>query len=500
MQEADRTADDQLGAADVEVVTAAACAVLKRPAGAAFAEVEPESGFLQAVQQWLVHLLDAIGDQLVRDLRQLKRHRHIDQVAIFERGAGAEIDAVIPLRRGFDVDHQGRAALHHRDPRPAAVQVLRDIVGAGAGAEHQHVALAPLSAIAELARMQHRSAKARERWNLRQIRRAADAGGQDDVARSHLAQAAVGQSHACRPAMRLRIEARAFERGAGPEIDFHRLDIGLQPVGELVLGQVERPAGGERNVGQVVTVHLVVQLQAVIAQPPVVADPFLAVDHQGIDAQLHQACGGGDAGMTAADDQHRRVAIGKGRRFAPLVLPVGSMKVAREGRLFAFRAQHRFLMALEFFQRGEQRPGHRRRRGNRVVRVEPETNKPRAAPAVGLETKYRLEHIDTGAFDHAWRATIRVNRKIACPARQACRPQASADLIAAADGFDVPGQGQQIAPVAVGEEQRLQAIRIALAYHKVETLEPNRDGLAGFVGERGFENIAQTLFGPRAFH
>ena len=323
--------------------------------------------------------------------------------------------------------------------------------------------------------MQHRSAKAREGRDVRQIRRAADAGGHDDVARPHAAQAAVGKSYTRIPTARFPVIARAFERGAGPEIDFHRLDIGFQPVGELVLGKVKRPAGGERDVRQVVAVHLVVQLQARITQPPVVANAFFAVNHQGIHTQLPEASRRGDAGMAAAHHQYCRVATGKSYRLAPLVLPVRAVEVAREGRLLALCAQGSFFVALQVFQRGQQSPGHWRRGATGNIGVDSEADESRTVPAIGLEAQYRLERIRTGTLDHARRAALWIDHEVARPVRQARRPETPADLVAAAMRFDVPGQGQQIAPMAVGEEKRSQAIRIAIADGLVEAVEPHRD-------------------------
>ena len=56
--------------------------------------------------------------------------------------------------------------------------------------------------------------------------------------------------------------------------------------------------------------HLVVQDQRVIALAPVVADARFAVDDQRIDLQLREARGDRKPGLSAADDEHSRVAIG----------------------------------------------------------------------------------------------------------------------------------------------------------------------------------------------
>jgi hypothetical protein len=55
--------------------------------------------------------------------------------------------------------------------------------------------------------------------------------------------------------------------------------------------------------------RLVVQLEAAIAEPPVVADTLLAVDDQRPQADPLQLDGNRDAGMAAADNEHIRLAV-----------------------------------------------------------------------------------------------------------------------------------------------------------------------------------------------
>ena len=50
--------DDQVGAADIEIIAAAAGEVFELPAGVVFAEIELEAGALQAFEQFLVERLD----------------------------------------------------------------------------------------------------------------------------------------------------------------------------------------------------------------------------------------------------------------------------------------------------------------------------------------------------------------------------------------------------------------------------------------------------------
>ena len=58
-----------------------------------------------------------------------------------------------------------------------------------------------------------------------------------------------------------------------------------------------------------IDLHLVVQRERVIARAPVVADARVAIDDQRVDAELGEARGDRQAGLAAADHQHRRIAI-----------------------------------------------------------------------------------------------------------------------------------------------------------------------------------------------
>ena len=74
----------------------------------------------------------------MRRLHHRQRHAGIEDVADVDRRAVAEIGAVVELRAGLDIDDQGRAALHHGDVGARCLQVLADVMRAGAGAEHDH--------------------------------------------------------------------------------------------------------------------------------------------------------------------------------------------------------------------------------------------------------------------------------------------------------------------------------------------------------------------------
>ena len=215
----------------------------------------------------------------------------------------------------------------------------------------------PFLAVAVLAGMHHRAGKILQAGNIRQARDAADAGRQHDVARMHGALAAVGAAQRHGPAAGLLVVAAALELGLGPEVQLHAVDIGFEPVGELVLRDVGRPVRRKQHVGQVIDLHLVVQRQRVVALAPVVADPRLAVDDQRVDLQLLQPRGDAQPGLAAADHQHGRVAVGIfGRRLAQIE-PVRPAEIARIGLAARPRDAELLLEAFQLLQRGQQRPG-----------------------------------------------------------------------------------------------------------------------------------------------
>ena len=89
--------------------------------------------------------------------------------------------------------------------------------------------------------------------------------------------------------------------GARPVVELHHLRVGLEPVGDLVLGREHRPVVGELDVGQVVVPDRVVQAQRLVAAAPLVARaaPCLSID----DASARRA---GAAGRRARCRPGRR--------------------------------------------------------------------------------------------------------------------------------------------------------------------------------------------------
>ena len=208
------------------------------------------------------------------------------------------------------------------------MQVLRDVVAAGAGADHHHVAALPRCRVAVLARMHHRAAEGFEDRQLGHVGNAAHAGRHHHMARPQGAAAAIGQAQGHGPTPGGIVVQPTDKFGAGPKIQFEALDIGLEPIGQLVFRDVGGPAGRKRQVGQVVDLHLVVQRECVVSAAPVVADARFAVDDQRVDIQMAQARGNRQAGMPATHHQHLGVVIRIGDRSAAFVEPVRPLKFA----------------------------------------------------------------------------------------------------------------------------------------------------------------------------
>ena len=211
----DLALDDQIRAADVEIIAAAAGEIFELPAGVVFAEIELEADARQALEQILVELLRFLAGQRVAFPRHLQRHRGRDQIVVVQRAL--IVGRVDQLRRRLDADDQRRGALHQRHLGAARMQILRDVVAAVAGADHDRALALPVLAVVVLAGMQHGAAKIFQAGNVRHARNAADAGGQHDMARMHRALAAIGAAQRHGPALFFLVVAAALELGPGPK-------------------------------------------------------------------------------------------------------------------------------------------------------------------------------------------------------------------------------------------------------------------------------------------
>src|SRR6185436_5403229 len=115
-----------------------------------------------------------------------------------------------------------RAPLDNGGLAAVCVQVLRDVVAAGAGADDERFLAAPVGAVVELGRMQHVALEVLEPGQLRNVRISYEPVGEHEMLRVHGALRAVTMTHHGFPSPGGFIVRSAYELGAGPEIDFHR--------------------------------------------------------------------------------------------------------------------------------------------------------------------------------------------------------------------------------------------------------------------------------------
>ena len=360
--------------------------------------------------------------------RDLERHRGRDQIVILQRAL--IVGRVDQLRRRFDADHQRRGALKQRHMRAARMQVLRDVVAAVAGADHDRAFALPVLAIVVLARVHHRAAKILQAGNLGHARNAADAGRQHDMARMHGTLAAVGAAQRHRPALFHLVIAAALELGLGPEVQLHALDVGFEPVGELVLRDVGRPVRREQHIGQVVDLHLVMQRQRMVALAPIVADALFAVDDQRIDVQLLQPRGDREPGLPAADDENSRIVFGIAGGVFAQVEPVGAAKIPRIGAATRACDAELLLKSLEFAELGQQRP---RLELVAVVSIRDQPDDTAAASDPGLELEDRLDRVGAGPHHLARRRAVGIDGKAGGDSARGVKLQLLQDGIRAVD-------------------------------------------------------------------
>src|ERR1700742_3486468 len=108
--------------------------------------------------------------------------------------------------------------------------------------------------------MQHFALEALDALDWRDVRRAADGGGEHDVFGVQRPSNALARD-ARGPAPRGVVVARTVKGRAGPEADVENIDIMLELVHDLVLRGVVREGEGEGQITQVIDRRLVVQLQ-----------------------------------------------------------------------------------------------------------------------------------------------------------------------------------------------------------------------------------------------
>src|SRR6516162_259256 len=105
---------DQIGAAYIKIITAAAGKIFELPARAIFSEIEPEAFALEPIEQILVQLLCLLCEQDMTSFCNRKRDGSRDEVAVLQRRTFI-IERVGQLRAWLNIDDQSRATLNERD-------------------------------------------------------------------------------------------------------------------------------------------------------------------------------------------------------------------------------------------------------------------------------------------------------------------------------------------------------------------------------------------------
>ena len=215
LDQPDLAVDDQVGAAHVEIIAAAAVHELELPARFVFV-VDPEAHFFQRLQHVLVEACGFFGHCGMNGFERLVRGRGGDEVRGLQ-GQAFVIQGVGQLCARLDIDDAGGAPLDKRYRRPVGLQVLRHIVGAGAGADDQDAFVLAALRAGIGAGMDDLALELVERRDCRQVGDAGDAGGHNHMSRPQGAGAA-GLFQLHRPAAVGLVVSAAAEFGFRPEI------------------------------------------------------------------------------------------------------------------------------------------------------------------------------------------------------------------------------------------------------------------------------------------
>ena len=243
-----------------------------------------------------------------------------------------------------------------------------------------------------------------------------------------------------RPVLRVFMILSAATEGGVPVVQLHDLGVHLQPIADLVLRREHRPMVGKRQVGEVVVPHGVVQAERLVAIPPRIAGAMVLFDDERRHFQAFQPRRQSDAALSAADDDAVGLScVTQFRLFLSFSLeprlPIPEDPVLRAAHA---RRSRFFLESLEFGHRGQQCPAFPGFQTQ--VTFSPGDG--------GLERKPTRSHaVLLGRLSQDLPATgLYVGDR---------RGQHGLDFVFPLQCFDVPGEGDQIAPVAfVGKQFR----------------------------------------------
>jgi hypothetical protein len=207
----------------------------------------------------------------------------------------------------------------------------------------------------------------------------------------------------------------------------------------------------------VVVPDRIVQAKALVALPPRVARALVPLDDDRRNAEPPQPCAERDTALPPTDDDHVRL-FGKAERrvfFLTSVQPgLAAWAHAMLGPLDAPVALA-LLEALEF--------GHRRQQRPRLAVAQAQ---------VAATAGHRRFEGEPG-FDHAvGLGRLSLDRECGRPRVGQPRFEHRANRFGAFLGPDVPGECDEVAPVAVGLEQRDRRIDVVALHRRHEICQP----------------------------
>ncbi|MCY1229600.1 hypothetical protein D9M72_419690 [compost metagenome] len=375
---------------------------------------------------------DPIGQRGEDEVRLARRH------AICQRLFGIEpAEADIHQRVGFN--DMGCRALDHRDVDACFVKCGADVMGRIVRADHDNLLALVAIRPRVLRGMMLLTPKALAALEIRDVRLAGHAGCKDELFRPQHHFLAVAVDHD-RPFLRGFVPFGRLGGGACPVVQLHHLRIEFQPIADLVLWREDRPVFREVDVGQVIVPDGVMQAERLVALAPAVAWPLVPFEDDGGHAQLTKPSAERNAALSAADDHDIGLVFIAERALLMLALLFPGLRANILAMLGAEGAGKAglFLVALEFGKRRQQRPDKAVLDAHEAI----------AAPGRRLERDPAFEHaIGLGRFLAGGDAPI------GGLCKGELRIKHVAHLIPALDRLDIPGEGDEVAPVAfLGEE------------------------------------------------
>src|ERR1700722_13310495 len=263
------------------------------------------------------------------------------------------------------------------------------------------------------------------------------------------------------PLFLLWVEARAFGCRLGPVVQLHYLGIHFQPVADLVLRREHRPVLGEVDIGEMVVPDRIVQAERLIALAPRIPGALVLLYDDRGHSELPEARAKADSALAAADDQHiglRLIAELLGL-LVPQFLPGLGAGIDAMPRAEHASEARLLFMALELGHRGQQGPDGAVLKADQSI----------APRDLGLERN--------PGFEDAARFRRRLTLGDAPVARLhplEAMAKHVADLIAPFHCLDVPGERDEVAPVAVLAEHCRRGVEVARGQGGVEFGEEGR--------------------------